>query len=448
MTKNAEQGGARRVSGPTDPGSGRGERTAKQLRSSVEAAAFQKDWFKNTRQRLSEGEPFVLANADTPHEIFLTMDIPVVMTQWWSAILSAKRLSPTYFDLMNERGYQRGLCRYCSLPLACAMDPNPERAPWGGLPRPTLLLARLTCDAQTKIFERLAREYNATFFPLEHGAPTSSYPRWWERIKDHWDEVIEPHRLDLMVEELKTLIRFLEVTTGKTFSHARLMDVMELINRQEEYYKKTRDLIAATVPCPVSLTDQIASTMNSQWHRGTPWGLHHARMFYEEVKERVEKGEAACRNEKARLMWIGPGLWHNTAFYRYFEEKYGAVFVCSIYLSLAADGYARTVANDPLRALASRHVSMTEFIYHRDWLVKEAKLHGVSGAVIIVSRSCIRPVGGSVGWKFTRMAFEAAGIPVLPIYSDVVDAREWNDAEVTSQVSKFIEEKVFPISGP
>ena len=37
---------------------------------------------------------------------------------------------------------------------------------------------------------------------------------------------------------------------------------------------------------------------------------------------------------------------------------------------------------------------------------------------------------------------------LLPIYSDVVDAREWNDAEVTSQVSKFIEEKVFPISGP
>jgi len=47
-----------------------------------------------------------------------------------------------------------------------------------------------------------------------------------------------------------------------------------------------------------------------------------------------------------------------------------------------------------------------------------------------------------VGWKFVQMAFEAAGIPVLPIYSDVVDAREWNDAEVTAEVSRFIEEKV------
>jgi len=438
MTHTGKQG---------DPGDGRQVRTPKQLRSAEAAAAFQKEWFKSTRQRLSDGEPFVLANADTPHEIFLVMDIPVVMTQWWSAIISAKRLSPAYFDLMNERGYQKGLCRYCSLPLACAMDHNSERAPWGGLPSPTLVLARLTCDALTKVFERLAREYKATFFPLEHSAPTSSYPRWWERIKEHWDEIIEPHRLDLMVEELKALIRFLEVTTGKTFSHARLMDVMELINQQEEYYKKTRDLIAATMPCPVSLTDQIAGTMNAQWHRGTPWGLQNARTFYEEVKERVEKGEAACKNEKARLMWIGPGLWHNTAFYRHFEEAYGAVFVCSIYLSLAADGYARDFTGNPLRALASRHVSITEFMYHRDWLVKEAKLHGVRGAVIIVSKSCVRPVGGAVGWKFTQMAFEAAGIPVLPIYSDVVDAREWNDAEVTSEVSRFIEEKVLARTG-
>jgi len=426
----------------TETGNRQENKTPKQLRSAAEAAAFQKEWFKNTRQRIGDGEPFVLANADTPHEIFLTMDIPVVMTQWWSAIISAKRLSPYYFDLMNEKGYQRDLCRYCCLPLACAMDHDPGRAPWGGLPKPTLLLARLTCDVQTKIFERLAREYKAVFFPLEFTAPTSAYPRWWERIKQHWDEVIEPHRLDLMVEELKALIRYLEVTTGRTFSHAKFMEVMELVNRQEEYFTKTRDLIAQTVPSPVSLPDQIAATMNPQWHRGTPWGVDQARMFYEEVKERVGKGEAVCKDEKVRLMWIGPGLWHNTAFYQYFEEKYGAVFVCSIYLSVAADMYARDCLGDPLRALASRHVTMTEFLYHRDWLAKEAKLHQVKGAVMIVSKSCIRPVGGSVGFKFTQMAFEEAGIPMLPIYADVVDAREWDDAGIRSQVSEFMEEKV------
>ncbi len=428
----------RSVSGQPKAGSGQGDRSVKQLRSSVEAAAYQKEWFKKTRERISEGDPFALAQADTPHEIFLTMDIPVVPVQWWSAVIAAKRLSAYYFDLMNERGYQRNLCRYCCLPLACTMDHNPERAPWGGLPKPTVLLAELTCDSHSKIFHLWAREYGCHFFPLECSASTVSYSRWWERIKHHWDEVIEPHRLDLRVEELKALIRFLEVTTERTFSHAKFVEIMELENEQEEYFKKTRDLIAETVPCPVNLADQFASTMNPQWHRGTQWGRDQARMFYEEVKERVNKGEAVCKNEKLRLMWIGAGLWHNIAFYQYFEEKYGAVFVCSIYLSIAADGYARDCLNDPLRALASRHLSMGEHLRQPDWLVKEAKLHKVNGAVMIVAENCIRDVGR----RFTQIAFEDAGIPLLTIYADVVDAREWDDDKIKSQVSSFIEERL------
>jgi benzoyl-CoA reductase/2-hydroxyglutaryl-CoA dehydratase subunit BcrC/BadD/HgdB len=428
----------RRVSEPPKAGDRQVESSVKQLRSSIEGAAYQKEWFKKTRERISGSEPFAIAQADTPHEIFLTMDIPVVPVQWWSAVIAAKQLSPYYFDLMNEHGYQKNLCRYCCLPLACTMDHNPERAPWGGLPKPTVLLAELTCDSLSKIFELWAREYGCHFFPLEHTAATTSHSRWWERIKHHWDEVIEPHRLNLRTEELKALIRFLEITTGRTFSHAKLVEIMELINEQEEYFKKTRDLIAETAPCPVSVPDQITSTMNPQWHRGTKWGRDQAKMFYEEVKDRVDKGIAAYKNEKLRLMWIGAGLWHNTAFYQHFEQKYGAVFVCSIYLSIAADGYARDLLNDPLRALASRHITMGAYLRQPDWLVKEAKLHKASGAVMIVSKSCIRDVGR----RFTQIAFENAGIPLLTIYADVVDAREWDDEKIKSQVSSFIEERL------
>jgi benzoyl-CoA reductase/2-hydroxyglutaryl-CoA dehydratase subunit BcrC/BadD/HgdB len=428
----------RSVGNQPETSSRQGERSVKQLKSSVEAGAYQKEWFKKTREKINEGEPFAIAQADTPHEIFLVMDIPVVPVQWWSAVIAAKRLSPYYFDLLNERGYQRNLCRYCCLPLACTMDQDPERAPWGGLPKPTLLLAELTCDSHSKIFELWAREYGCHFFPLEHTASIASHPRWWERIEHHWPEVIEPHRLDLRVEELKALIRFLEITTGKIFSHAKFMEVMELVNEQEEYFRKTRDLIAATIPCPVSVPDQIASTMNPQWHRGTQWGLDQARMSYQEVKEKVNSGEAVCQNERLRLMWIGAGLWHNTAFYQHFEDKYGAVFVCSIYLSIAADGYARDCLNDPLGALASRHLDMGQYLRQPEWLVKEAKLHKASGAVMIVSESCIRDVGRT----FTKIAFEDAGIPLLTIYADVVDAREWDDEKVKSQVSNFIEQRL------
>lgn len=418
-----------------------GRARVKQLKVAGIAAQYQKDWFKSTQKKLAAGEPFCLANADAPHEIFLAMDdIPVVMTQWWSAIISAKQLSTYYFDKMNEAGYQRNLCRYCSLPLACAMDHNPERAPWGGLPNPTILLAQLSCDIQVKVFERMAREYNCKFFPMEYPAPAPNYPRWWEKLEAGWEEVIGSKALDLRVEELKALIRYLETTTGRTFNYKQFIEIMELENEQEEYLKKIRDLLAVTRPSPVGLPDQLAATMNLQWHRGTQWGVDNARLFYEEVKEKIDKGEAVCKDEQVRLMWIGRGLWHNTGFYRYFEEKYGAVFTNSMYLSIAGDGYIRKYQNDPLRALASRHLYMGYCLRDPEWQLNEGKRFGVHGAVMIVASNCI----DSVGNMFITMVLEEAGIPVLPIYADVVDAREWDDEGIKTAVSQFIEKRCLP----
>ena len=397
--------------------------------------AYQKEWFKNVRERIAQGEPFALCNADEVEEIFLVMDIPVIVKQWWSAVISAKQLSSFYFDLLNERGYD--LCSYCVLGLGCTMDNNAERAPWGGLLKPSIIIGSTDCDAGLRLTEVWAREYNTTLFPIEQTALTKPYPRWWEEIRDHWDEVIEPHRLDIKVKELESLINYLEVTTGKIFSMSKLLEIMKLINEQEDYFRKTRDLIAKTVPSPVSLPDQLAN-YPPQWQRGTPQGVKLTRAFYEEVKERVNNGQAACPNEALRLMWIGAGLWTNTSFYQYFEKEYGAVFVCSIYLSIAADGYARRIIhNDPLRALASRYV----FLGLEDdyWLAKEAKHHGVSGAIQMISKNCGRL---SMRAPLTRLILEDAGIPTLAIPCDNVDARQWDEKKIISLVSKFIEERL------
>ena len=48
--------------------------------------------------------------------------------------------------------------------------------------------------------------------------------------------------------------------------------------------RKAHDLIAETVPCPVSLSEQV-SVYRAQWHRGTQVGIDLTKMFYEEVKE-------------------------------------------------------------------------------------------------------------------------------------------------------------------
>jgi hypothetical protein len=175
--------------------------------------------------------------------------------------------------------------------------------------------------------------------------------------------------------------------------------------------------------------------MVPQWPRGTPWARDAARRVHDEVRERVDTGRAACDGERLRLMWIGRGLWYDMGFYQRFQESHGAVFVWSMYLAVAADGYAR-YGGDPLRALAARFAAFGEQLYmppwSGDWYVKEARAHGIDGVVHLVSAD---PRGS---W-FTTRALRDAGFPVLELHADNVDDRGYDTAAVAADIGAWLD---------
>lgn len=421
------------------------ERTEKQLESTRAAAEHQKAWFAQLRQRVFvERQPYAIAQADMPLELFSVMDMPVVSNQWWAAMIAAKQLSARYLDALNAQGFHEGLCRYCSLGLACTLANDPATAPWGGLPRPALLAARLTCDCVQRVFALWARAFDAPFVALDNTGATHLPPRWWELSRYAWEELYEAHRLDFMVEELRYLISKIEETTGRRFELERLRALMAAINEQEEYFEEARELICAAPQTPARMNEQVQNVMTTQWHRGSAWAVNHARAFRDEIRQRVAQGVAAVPNERIRLMWIGAGLWHDTTFYTAFEESHGAVFVWSMYLAFGPDGYIRYGADrDPLRALASRVVSMNEQLHNppwvNEWIVEQARRHRIDGALLLVPRGS-RP--SATGTYFTARALEAAGIPTLQLWADMVDARMWNGEEMRAQVTDFIEQRL------
>ena len=304
------------------------KRAVKKLNATAAASAYQKQAFFELKARVEAGEPFAYLNADAPMELLRAMDVPYVVNQWWAAICGAKQKTERYFGLLRDAGYRDDLCSYCAAAFAESMDPeDAQTGPWGGLPRPTMAITRLACDCQGKIFELFAENHGAELFSLENTAPRKLPLNWWELDRSRWEELYDPDRLDFAVEELRELIRFLERQTGRRFDIDRLAEVMHLVNEQESWYAKTRDLIAETSPAPVTVVDTINAVMQAQWHRGTRWAAEHAKSLYEEIRALAEKGEAAVPNEKYRLMWLGRGLWHDFALYQNFEEKYGAVFV-------------------------------------------------------------------------------------------------------------------------
>ena len=424
----------------------------KKLRATAEASAYQKEWFQGLKARVEAGEDFGYLNADVPMEILRAMDIPFVVNQWWAAICGAKRMTAKYFSLLRQAGYRDDLCSYCATAFAESLDPDDHKfdeegkplGPWGGLPDPTIAITRLTCDCQGKIFELFAKNHHADFYAMENTVARMAPLKWWELAPNDWEQLYDTDRLDVAVEELKELIRFLEMKTGKMFDINRLQEVMDLINEQETWYGKIRDLIADSSPVPVTVVDTINAVMPAQWQRGTRWAADHAKRLYEEIVEIQQRGDVAVPNEKYRLMWLGRGLWHDFAFYQNFEQKYGAAFVWSMYLAMGADAYRRYhVEDDPLRALAARYIGMEDFLHmppwNAQWFLHEARHNRVDGVVYMVPENCMQAVEGSF---FIRKTLEDAGIPVLVFKADPVDPRKWNHDSMTHLVEEFIEQRV------
>ena len=416
----------------------------KQLECTTAAAAFQKEWFADLRRRVfDERQPYALLQADVPFELFDLMGIPAVSNQWWASIVAAKRQAPAYLDAMSADGHHEGLCHYCSLGYASTKYRDVQEPPWGGLPTPRLLCARLTCDCIHRVFSLWAEAFGSELIEIDHPGASELPPQWWELGRHRWRELVEPHRLAFVASTLERLVERLETIQGRHLEDEALRQRLEKVNQQEELFDAARQLIASAPETPVRMTEQISNVMATQWVRGTDWALGHARAFHDEVRQRVNAGIAACPGERARLMWVGVGLWHDTDFYTAFEASHQAVFVWSMYLAFGPDGYIRYGLDDPMAALASRLASFNEYLHNppwaSEWIVQQARLHRINGALVLRPRS-MKPA--AAGRLFIERALENAGIPVLPIEADVVDARAWDPKAARESVRSFLEKRV------
>lgn len=411
------------------------------LRSAAAATDYQRDWAKGLRTAIVSGEQYAFVNADTPHELFHHMGLPIVTNQWWSAIIAAKQLSEHYFDHMETLGFHGRLARYSSLPLIAELEGDRERQPWGGLPAPAVLCARQSADDHQRIFALWAERTGAPLFLFSSPAVPDPLPDWWAHARHDWERLYGTDRLDLMVAEMRELIALLETLTGRPFDEAGFRDYLDAINQQEEIFSEVSDMIASAPRMPLRINEQIPNVMIPQWHRGSDWALAHARTFRDEVVERIDAGAAVCENERIRMMWIGAGLWFDTSFYTAFEESHGAVFAWSMYLPFAADGYIRYGEGDPLRALAARVVSMNEQLHQppwvNSWMVEQARKYRIDVALMLIPR---HDRFSGQGALFTKRALEAAGVRVIEVWSDMVDRREWDREEMVRRVGAELDQ--------
>ena len=73
-----------------------------------------------------------------------------------------------------------------------------------------------------------------------------------------------------------------------------------------------------------------------------------------------------------------------------------------------------------------------------EWMVSEAERCGIDAAVLLLPPDNRLSQSGT---RLTALSLETAGVPVLAVDADMVDARNWDHDRMVSLVAGFLEQR-------
>ena len=180
----------------------------------------------------------------------------------------------------------------------------------GVVPKPDMLIkTSAPCDASNKLYEWTSHHFKAPLIMLET-------PYYRNERGHKW-----------MAGEIKRMIEQLEKLTGNTLDEERLREYCILGNQTMDYYLKVQELKKSR-PCP-----------DTGWHRpadtifltqiGTPMAVGYFKALYEEVQERVDRGEGVIPEGMTERRVTYGYTWecYDLPLFDWLEDNHGVTYI-------------------------------------------------------------------------------------------------------------------------
>ncbi len=415
----------------------KGTDTARRVRAMV------KDLYRGAQIAKTEGKKVAYVMVASQYdEIVRAMDIVPLATENYAGLCAAKRDGERFLLRAEADGYAQVLCGYTRIGLGfdsmrCELAATPEDAPDGGMPKPDMMLGSSSyCDPRFKWFQASGRFMNVPTYAIDVVAPPvdADLPR----VRDHY--------IRYQTEQLQGLVRFLEQQTGKALDRERLWEAIRLGDEAWRWWYEV-DRLRTAIPGPMPSQDHFSAMVPAFYYDGTQQALDFYKALYDEVKAKVENKAGVIPQEKYRLM-MGGGLppWHTLWIFNYFES-FGAVFVIENVYRLYDPVVVPEEVRDPLEYLAWRSFLRFTQYYERaransgnaqvERLLQMIRDYRIDGMVFHACRSCRATTIGQVHLK--NMLGRCTDIPMMQLTSDMVDVRDYSEAQWKTQIGAFLE---------
>jgi len=357
-----------------------------------------------------------------PVEPLVAMDIIPVYPENYGAMIGASKMGEDLCIKAEEMGYSPDLCSYARSDISCSVV---KGGPIGGLPEPDMLICcNNICGTVLKWYEVQARFYNVPLFILDTPVCHTDY---------------SPEIETYVRAQIREYILFLETHTKRKFNYKKLGNVGRLSMEGQLLWKK---ILATTAhsPSPMSAFDAFFFLALIVTLRGTQIVVDFYKELLEEMNSRINKGISSVPNERYRLLWDNLPIWYQL---KWLSKKFSGHDACLVadtytsawcgtvsyidennFLDSIAEAYTRIYLNIGVDQMAEQVLEMIEF-YKADGLVMHS------------NRSCKPYSFGQM--DIMEIIRKKKDIPILMIEADMVDPRNFSQAQVETRIDAFME---------
>jgi benzoyl-CoA reductase/2-hydroxyglutaryl-CoA dehydratase subunit BcrC/BadD/HgdB len=379
----------------------------------VERAATAKD----------EGKWVASHGTQQPLEILEAMDVRGIFNEFWGVVSDIVRLEsvPEALSVSASTGTPTEVCSFFR-----NMDGLMHAGKW---PRSDFFLYATSCCDNVKAFHTLGRRYDIPSFGLER-----SYFPYTTHAMKHWEN------------EYKRLIAFLEEQTGTKMDYDRLKEVVARSYRLTELHLEI-DKLVANVPCPLSPECFSGTLVAIRLLPGTQKAIDFLTGLRDELKERVDKGIGAVKDERFRVLWSSFTPFFDPTLMSFMQQKYGAVSVADMLSTWRVDENVEAKwmldPDDPIGNLAYRTVLAPGNCQYSSGLdvgtvlSDKSRRFKVDAAIFNNNFGC--KTGAGYGPIIKDELMRQVKVPTLTLDCDVLDHTFVSKAEVESQMDSFFE---------
>ncbi|MDP2954143.1 MAG: 2-hydroxyacyl-CoA dehydratase family protein, partial [Chloroflexota bacterium] len=138
------------------------------------ASGLIKAYYAKAQEASRKGEPIAWSMVDPgfPSELLYALGVFTIYPEHYATICAAKGANMGFIERAERDGYPLYTCSYARNGLGYAAQMQdlgcvPENAPWGGMPKPAVLMGRTSCDPGLNWFTAFPRYTQAPLFVFD-----------------------------------------------------------------------------------------------------------------------------------------------------------------------------------------------------------------------------------------------------------------------------------------